>query len=451
MNALSRAIFAFAALAGVALTLLNQVAAVSSEPLGGGAYVAGEVLVKFKPVSSAQDRIASVAALGHAVVANLDQPGWVRVRIATGQTMGQVLATYQSDPRVADAQPNYIYRTAAVPNDAHYGQLWAFKNTGQIVGTGTYEPMSGSAGDDMDVEPAWDHITDCSGVVVAVVDSGVNYTHVDLASNMWNGGAGFPNHGHDFVDNDDDPMDHSGHGTHVAGIVGAMGNNGAGTTGVCQKASIMAVRVLDDTGSGTTATAIQGISFAVTHGARVINMSLVGSGGFDPALSDAVTNAQNGDVVVIVAAGNAGNAGHDNDLAGNATYPCNLTHANLVCVAALDQNFALADFSNWGATSVDVGAPGTNILSTWAGAGLNNSGYNTMNGTSMASPEVAGLAAMLRAYNPQYTYADTVGAIKNGGRSVPALAGKTTSGQAIDVMSSLAFINPPTGLTATLR
>jgi subtilisin family serine protease len=268
---------------------------------------------------------------------------------------------------------------------------------------------------------------------------------------MWNGGSGFPNHGYDFIGDDDDPMDLFGHGTHVAGIIGAVGDNGTGTTGVCQRASIMALRVLDAEGNGTTTTAIEGIGFAVANGARVINMSLVGSGGFDPALSNAITNAQNGDVVVVVAAGNADNVGHDNDLAGNATYPCNLTQPNLVCVAALDQNYALADFSNWGATSVDVGAPGTNILSTWAGAGSNNSSYNTIDGTSMAAPEVAGLAAMLRAFNPQYTFVDTVGAIKNGGRSVPALAGRTTTGKAVDVMSSLAFINPPTGLTATVQ
>ncbi|MEX2198385.1 MAG: S8 family peptidase [Burkholderiales bacterium] len=448
MKSLSRAIIVLAALAGVALALLQQVVAVSHEPLGGGVYVAGEVLVKFKPVSSAQDRIASVAALGHAVVANLHQPGWVRVRIATGQSMGQVLATYHSDTRVAAAQPNYIYRNAAVPNDALYGQLWAFKNTGQIVGaTGSNVPMSGAAGNDMGLEPAWDHIADCSSVVVAVIDSGVNYTHQDLGSNMWDGGAGFPNHGHDFVDNDNDPTDQSGHGTHVAGILGAVGNNGTGTTGVCQRTRIMAVRVLDHTGVGTTATTMQGIGFAVTHGARVINMSLVSSGGFDPALSDAITGAQNGDVVVIVA---AGNEGRNNDLAGNATFPCAFTQPNLLCVAALDQNYALADVSNWGATSVDVGAPGTNILST-SGVNLNSTSYGTMNGTSMASPEVAGLAAMLRAFNPRYTYADTVGAIKNGGRSVPALAGKTTTGKAVDVMSSLAYINPPTGLTATLQ
>lgn len=448
MKSLSRAIIVLAALAGAALALLQQVVAVSPETSGGGVYVAGEVLVKFKPVSSAQDRIASVAALGHAVVDHLHPPGWVRVRIAAGQSMAQVLATYQGDARVAAAQPNYRYRAAAVPNDAQYGQLWAFNNTGQIVGTGSYVPMSGAAGDDMGLEPAWDHIADCSNVVVAVIDSGVNYTHQDLGPNMWNGGAGFPNHGHDFVDNDDDPMDQFGHGTHVAGILGAVGDNGTGTTGVCQRARIMAVRVLDDTGAGTTATTMQGIGFAVTQGARVINMSLAGSGGFDAALSDAITQAQNGDVVVIVA---AGNEARNNDLAGNAIFPCAFTQPNLLCVAALDQNYALAAFSNWGPNSVDLGAPGTNILSTWGGAGSNSSSYNTLNGTSMAAPQVAGLATMLRAFNPQYSYADTVSAIRNGGRPTGTLAGLTATGKAADAMPSLAYLSPPTGLTATLQ
>lgn len=447
MKSLSRAILVLAALAGVALAMLQQGVAVSPEPPGGGVYVAGEVLVKFKPVSSAQDRIASVAALGHAVVAHLHPPGWVRVRIATGQSMDQVLATYQSDTRVASAQPNYLYRTAAVPNDLQYGQLWAFNNTGQTV-PGTYLPTSGAAGNDMGLEPAWDHIADCSSVVVAVIDTGVNYAHEDLVANMWHGGAGIPNHGHDFVDNDNDPMDQSGHGTHVAGILGAVGNNGTGTTGVCQRTRIMAVRVLNDTGVGTTATAMQGIGFAVTHGATVINMSLAGSGGFDPALSDAITQAQSGDVVVVVA---AGNQGRNMDLAGNATYPCAFTQPNLLCVAALDQDYRLAVFSNWGLSSVDLGAPGTNILSTWGGPEADSSTYNTANGTSMAVPQVAGLAAMLRAFHPQYTYADTVSAIRNGGRSADALAGLTATGKAADAMPSLAYLNPPTGLTATLQ
>jgi subtilisin family serine protease len=612
MKALLRSIIAIAALVGVALTLLNQVTAVSFEPVVTGAYVAGEVLVKFKPVFSAQDRTATVAAQGHAVLANLNQPGWVQVKVGTGQTMTQVLAAYQNDPSVEYAQPNYIYHTTAVPNDTQYGQLWAFKNTGQTVNNSLTQPPSspiystnnpGAPGNDMGIEKAWDHITDCSSVVVAVLDTGVKYDQEDLTANMWNGGSSFPNHGFDFVNNDNDPEDLNGHGTHVAGIIGASGNNSLGATGVCWKASIMAVRVMDTTGSGTTANIIQGINFAVSHGAKVINMSLGGGGGFDSAFSDAITHAQTNDVVIVVA---AGNDGVNNDINGNDFFPCNFTQPNLICVAALDQSYALANFSNWGATSVDVGAPGTNILSTWAGSNatisdnfntggalnwttsggwaykqlplsgstvdvlvdpgtfpsgsyldnadnrvyksfdlsgnnvatlnfstqfsiqtfdflnlnhrssggdpfvggvqldhtngvtdgvvgplsydlsacisatcsvgfqlltnasahdqgvailrfsidtltFSTTSYNTIDGTSMATPEAAGLATMLRAYNPQYTFADVVNAITKGGRATTSLAGKTTTGKAIDVMSSLAYINPPTGLTATVQ
>ena len=618
MKALLRSIIAIAALAGVALTLLNQVAAVSFEPAGTGAYVAGEVLVKFKPVFSAQDRTATVAARGHAVHAHLNQPGLVQVKVGTGQTMDQVLAAYQNDPGVEYAQPNYIYRTAAVPDDEHYGQLWALKNTGQTVNNALTQPPSspiystnnpGAPGNDMGIEKAWDHITDCSSVVVAVLDTGVKYDQEDLAANMWNGGSSYPSHGFDFVNNDNDPKDLDGHGTHVAGIIGASGNNSLGATGVCWKASIMAVRVMDTTSSGTTATIVQGINFAVSHGAKVINMSLGGGGSFDSAFSDAITNALNNDVVVVVAAGNGDANGISVNNDAIPTYPCNFTQSNLICVAALDQSYALATFSNYGATSVDVGAPGTNILSTWAGtnavisdpltsgsgwtfatttsggwalgtvsvgetptasllnpstypsgqydnstddqaynvfnlAGVNvalwqvfaainvvngdffrtrfssaggspfpggtlvsedtgvatfpnlraaefdisgcisascslgfqlqsdanlkdrgvvitrftintltfsTTSYNTVKGTSMAAPGAAGLAAMLRAYNPQYTFTDAVNAVTKGGRATASLADKTATGKAIDAMSSLAYINPPTGLTATVQ
>ncbi len=569
-------------------------------------YMPKEILVKFKPAISAQTRLASVAAQGHSLLSNLNQSGWARVRVNTGQTVEEALAAYRNDPNVEYAQPNYLYHITAKPSDTQYGQLWAFKNTGQTINTGSYTPKFGTPGFDMNIEPAWDHITDCSSVVVAVVDSGVNYNQEDLTGNMWDGGATYPNHGYNYVDNNLDPMDINGHGTHVAGTIGAAGNNAKGVTGVCWKASIMAVRVLDATGQGTTANIIQGVTFAVSHGAKVINMSLGGNGSFDNAFSDAISNAQTNDVVVVVAAGNeAGN----NDTAGNAHYPCNFTNSNLVCVAALDQNYALASFSNYGSTSVDVGAPGTNILSTWAGTkavitddlstgwikttttsggwalgflqlgdpptsfpflldpadyysgqyknstddrvyktfdlsgfdvavfqgsaainvvngdhfrigynsaggdpfvggtidsditnlatfpnlvtgssdisscisancsigfqlqsnssltdiglaigffsikklALNTTSYNTIDGTSMATPEVAGLAAMLRAYNPQYTYSDTVNAIKNGGRATASLYGKTTSGKAVDVISTLSYINPPTGLAAIVE
>ena len=566
-------------------------------------YVPGEVLVKFKLMITASVRKATVMAQGHSVLANLEQPGWVQLKVGAGQTVDQALTAYRNDPKVETVQPNYIYHLTAVPNDAQYGQLWAFKNTGQIVNNGTYTPNSGTPGDDINVEKAWDHITDCSNVVVAVLDSGINYNQEDLAGNMWNGGTTYPDHGYNYIDDNDVPMDLHGHGTHVAGIIGAAGNNAKGTSGVCWKASIMAVRIADSGGHLTTANILQGVNFAVANGAKVINMSFGGGGAFDQAYSDAITNAQTNDVVVVVAAGNDGS---NNDNASTPTYPCNFPQPNLLCVAALDQNYQLAGFSNFGLTSVDVGAPGTNILSPWAGtegsitdsltsgwtistttsggwtygslsvngvptpflvdpgsyptgqynnntddrvfksfdlagvnvarmqasiainamsgdyfrigyssgggdpfaggiidgvtgvatypillpvAGdisdcisancsigfqlqsdssltdlgvaitgfgiemltLNATSYNTINGTSMASPEVAGLATMLRARNPQYTYADVVNSIKQGGRAVAALANKTTTGKAIDVMSSLAYINPPTGLTATVK
>ena len=570
-----------------------------------GAYVKDEVLVKFKRTIPLQSMATSVAVQGHIMLAALEQPGWAHVKLGAGESVLQALAVYRSNPAVEQAQPNYIYHATAVPSDTQYGQLWAFKNTGQTVTTGTYNPTNGTAGDDIDIEKAWDYITDCSSVVVAVVDSGVNYNQEDLTANMWNGGASFPNHGWNYVNNNNDPMDLKGHGTHVAGIIGAAGNNATGTTGVCWKANIMAVRVLDATGSGTTANIIQGINFAVSNGAKVINMSLGGGGAFDPLFSDAITIAQSSDVVVVVA---AGNSAANNDDASTPVYPCNFIQPNLICVAALDQDYALASFSNYGATSVDVGAPGTNILSSWAGTSgtvtdpltsgwtfstmtsggwalqsfllggvptqflanptnylvgqynnstddraykafsiagvdvavlhfgtaldvangdharvayksaggdpfsggitvldltnvttsgavvgpvqlditncisatcsvgfrlqtdasitnkgvaigffgietltLNTTTYKIENGTSMASPEVAGLATMLRAFNPGFTYADVVNSIKNGGRSTASLAGKTTTGNAIDVMHSLAYINQPTGLSATVQ
>jgi thermitase len=595
-------LFCFVAAAGLPTMSLGQTI---TSGAGWGANIASfvpdEVLVTFTTDSTVQMRRDVVASLGdRSINATFRSDRLRRVKLAPGRTVQQALAAYGAMPGVRSVQPNYVYHATAAPTDTQYGQLWAFKNVGQVVATGTYAPTSGTAGDDMNIEPAWDHITDCSSVVVAVVDSGVNYNQQDLSANMWSGN---PNHGWDFVDGDSDPMDLNGHGTHVAGIIGAAGNNSLGTTGVCWKASIMAVRVLDSTGSGTTADIIQGIDFAVANGAKVINMSLAG-GTFDQLFSDAITGAQASDVVVVVAAGNETN---DND-AGDARYPCNFTQPNLICVAALDQNFALATFSNWGATSVDIGAPGTNIVSTWAGAHntvtddfngggtldwttsgggwaykllglssggsidalvnpstfpsgtyasnadgrvyktfdltgydvatlnflielniasgdalnlnyrssggdpftaggitliggsgstgglffplsfdisacisatcsvgfqllsdsttnaqgaaivefsidkllLNSTTYNTISGTSMATPEVAGVATLLRAFNPQYTYADVVSAIKSGGRSVTTLAGKTTTGKAIDTMGALSYINPPSGVSALI-
>ena len=580
-------------------------------------FVPGELLVKFRARASAQRRLDAVASFGHAQLASLGGQGWAQVQAAPGQTVAEAVAAYAGHPDVEWAQPNFVYRATAAPNDPHYPLMWGLNNTGQNVAAAPTQPAGsglgysannpGTPAADMNLEAAWTHITDCSSVVVAVVDSGVNYTHQDLAANMWNGGPSHPNHGKSFVTSllgDDATMDLNGHGTHVAGTIGAVGNNSVGATGVCWKATLMAVRVLDEAGSGSTSSIMQGIDFAVANGAKVINMSLGGTGGFDQAFSDTLSAAQAADVLVVVA---AGNDGLDNDAMapGLGVYPCNFDHPNLVCVAALDQGYQRASFSNWGAASVDVGAPGTNIVSAWPGpvtgdplftgwsfasttsvtghgwdystgitpqslvnpstfwtgnyaastddrvwksfnvtgataavlhfqaalnvaagdyasvawastavdpfgpggtvvatttgvadfldlfpyafdvsgcigatctvgfqlltdgltqdigiaitrltlgtAVTNAASYNTINGTSMASPGVAGVAAMLRAYNPLFNHADVAAALKRAGPTVSALAGVTTSGRAVDAMRTLAFVNPPTGLAAVVQ
>jgi thermitase len=617
-------------LAGLLLSMpipAGQVLAAGAGPLavaGGLApHVPGEVLVKYKPSVAARARAASVALQGHALIAELPEPGWAQVRLGAGETVAAAVSAFQNDPGVEYAQPNFLYQARAAPNDPLFGQIWGLKNTAQpITNAYTQPPGSdvpygtnnpGTLGSDINAEKAWDTITDCSSVVVAVLDTGVNYNHVDLKDNMWKGPPEYPNHGWNFVDGVDgnnNPMDLNGHGTHVAGTIGAVGNNALGVTGVCWKASIMAVRVLG-VGGATTANLIRGIDFAIAQKARVINMSLgEHNATFDQAYANAIDRARTANIAVIVAAGNDKG---DNDLVND--YPCNFskTSRNVVCVAGLDQKYALYSESNFGKATVTLGAPATNVLSTWAGTtaevipaltstggwtttkttgggwgftrcgtapdvadclvdpttypgGLyakgtddraynllavakansavvkfdaawdlgagdsfnvffqagqartdpfagggtklfqstgegtggallwrefdvtacqesncsigfqlqsgstgvaakgvriqnfyvsslasNNTSYNTINGTSMATPAVAGVVALVLAYNPLYTWQDVVTAIKESGRPVDSLATRTETGKAIDAMRALAFILPPTGVSAKVQ
>lgn len=331
------------------------------------AYVADEVLVKFTADAAPQFRASAVAGQGDRQLMQAVGSGYTLVKLQSGRAMTAALAGYRAMSNVEAVQPNYIYRFNAVPDDPQYGQLWALKNIGQTVTGGAYASAR-IPGSDMHMEEAWDRRTDCSAVIVAVLDSGVNYTHQDLAASMWDGAAaGFPHHGFDFVDNDDDPTpsDGFGHGTHVAATIGAAGNNGVGVTGVCWKASLMALRIGGSSGS-TTARIIQGLDFAVAHGAKVINLSLSGSN-LDPAFEAGIENARSSGVIVVTA---AGNEGADNDGGTTPIFPCNFPQDNIICVAALDQGYGLASFSNFGATSVDVGAPGANILSAAPGIAI---------------------------------------------------------------------------------
>lgn len=346
-----------------------------------------EVLVKFSNRLTAQSVQPTLRTMA-SEIKSLDQTGFTLVKLNPGgESVSAAMANLRALPGVVSVQPNYIYHATALTNDPKIGQQWALQNTGQLVPHGNYSSNNpGTPGDDIDVADAWQYQSDCSSTTVAVIDTGINYTQQDLVNEMWQGGGAYPYHGYDFVDNDNNPYPTTGdetHGTHVAGIIGAEGNNGIDGSGVCQKASIMAVRSLDASG-GTTATVTQGIYFAVDHGAKIINMSLGGSGQSDQAFSDAISYAQSKGVLVVVAAGNGDANGNGVDNDQTPTYPCDFTQDNLICVAALDQSFQLASFSNYGAKSVDVGAPGTNILSTIAGTPLttNFSGWSAALGSN---------------------------------------------------------------------
>ncbi|WP_167882230.1 S8 family serine peptidase [Leptospira langatensis] len=338
-----------------------------------GKYMAGEIIVKFKKDSDSVVQSYIVQSAGGAITEAISEHGHSLVKIASVQSVEDAVSAYSNLPNVEYAQPNYIYHsTVQVPNDAKFAQQWSLHNTSQTVATGDYTTNNpGVAGSDMDMEHAWDISTDCTNTIVAVVDSGVNYNHDDLVGNMWSSSSCVSDTGrslgncigYDYADNDKDPMDLAGHGTHVAGTIGAKGNNTIGVSGICWTAKIMPVRVLDAAGSGSTSNIMKGINFAARNGAKIINMSL-GGPGFDSALDSAIVQAGTVyDVLVVVAAGNDGADVTDSTVG----YPCASTAANLLCIAALDQSYALASFSNYNTTNVDIGAPGTNIVSTWAG------------------------------------------------------------------------------------
>lgn len=337
----SRAIFR-RALAGVALVpailaLPARAAASSERPLDP--HVAGSVMVRLDGSSA-----------------------WREVTLPRGESVAEAIDRLDGDPRVAEASPNFIYRVAATPNDSDFGLLWGLENNGQSGGTSDA---------DVDATEAWARTTGSAGVTVAVVDTGIAYDHPDLSANMWsnageiaaNGrdddGNGFVDdvRGWDWYDDDGDPYDRNGHGTHVAGVIGARGGDGYGVPGLNWRVKLMALRTLGPTGAGTTADLARAFRYAVAQGARIVNASL-GGPDRDPVLEDIIQSAP--DVLFVFAAGNAGT---NNDSA--PFYPCNESSANVICVAATDQNDRLASFSNYGGSSVDIAAPGKSIVSTW--------------------------------------------------------------------------------------
>jgi thermitase len=321
------------------------------------------------------------------------------------------------------AEPDFLVSGSVAPNDPFYVSQYA---------------LDQPSGADVAAPLAWNRATKCSKV--AVLDSGVDKDHPDLRSNLWINKGEVSGNGKDddhngYVDDyygvnilkgKGSGLDDNGHGTHVAGIIAAAGNNDAGVSGICWKASVMSVKFLDSRGRGGTSDAVEAIDYAIHEDAKIINCSF-GTSSKSSALQDAVEHAKAHDALLVVAAGNDGE-----DIEKHPSYPASFTDGNILTVAASTPADTLADFSNFGSKSVDVAAPGDDILSTVRGGS-----YGTKSGTSMAAPLVAGAAAMLRQADSKATYGDLRTALRTDVDKPPALNGKVLYGGRLNVDKAL--------------
>jgi subtilisin family serine protease len=396
-----------------------------------GRRISGEVIVRYRSGVDPSERSSSRAAVGSLATRSIVRSAEL-VDLDAGTTVSEAIATLEADPDVLYAEPNYAIEVSAVPNDPSYRSLWAMQQSSDV---------------DIDANEAWNTTTGSESVIVGVMDTGIDRYHADLAGNIWvnpgesgdgretngldddNNGKVDDVHGWDFAEGDADAMDDYGHGTHVAGTIGAQGDNGIGVTGVNWDVSLMPLRVLGTDGVGSTWDAAQAFTYAARNGATVVNASFGGEG-YSRSLNDAI--AASPGTLLVTSAGN--------DAANNDTtpqYPCNMTPANIVCVAATNWSDELSGYSNYGATTVDIGAPGSYILSTTPGGN-----YAYYSGTSMASPQVAGAAALLKSYAPNASAAELKTALMSGAVATSALAGKTVAGGRLNLVSSLALIAP---------
>lgn len=364
-----------------------------------------DLLVRFRPgVSEARKRFLTAAAGTEiARVARTPRRDLYALRLRGAAGRDAVLRRLAADPDVAAVQPNHVYRTCeTLPDDPRFGELWGLRNTGQTGGT---------PGADIAAAAAWDLVTGAPDVVVGVLDTGVRLSHQDLTDNRWinaaeaAGTAGVDDDGNgkvddlngwDFVDNDNDPFDGDGHGTHLAGTIGARGNNTKGVTGVCWEIRLLALRFIGP-GGGDDLDAIQALDYAVdlklNRGVNLvaINCSWTNDA-FSPALYDAMKDAQDAGILLVCAAGNGGS---NNDL--RPVYPAGFDLPGILSVGASDHDDRPADLSGFGPVSVDLFAPGVGIRSTYV---PQDNVYTTRTGTSMAAAHVSGAVGLLAALRP---------------------------------------------------
>ena len=430
-----------------------------------GTYRDGELLVKFKSGVAAAAAHNVHQSLGasvirrYAVVSHLEH-----VKLPDGLSVTDAITQYMSAPNVESAEPNYLRRLASIiPNDTYFGNQWALLNTGEYA--------YGTAGADMSVTAAWEVTIGIGNVTVAVLVTGIDYNHSDLNWNVWrnlletsctdgvdNDGNGFVDDckGWNFVANDNDPMDDYGHGTHVAGIIGAKGNNSAGISGLMWMVNMMPLKICDKDGFCGLAEEIAAIDYALDFkknkgvNLKVINASF-GGFGFSQYEKDAIARANDAGVLFIAAAGNGNGdgVGDNNDLM--PMYPASYNLPNIISVAATDQDDKRVPFSNFGPTTVHVAAPGVYIWSTVPNWMVSPSYgiLETMAGTSMATPHVTGLAGLLSGYYFHLTHTQVRQMILRYVDLKPTLTDWISTGGRVNAFRSLSSLWAPADFVAT--
>jgi len=361
---------------------------------------------------------------------------WRVVSMHAGSDIEALRAQLLRDPAIEYVEPDYLVYSVAIPNDPRFDTQWALNNTGQSGGT---------VDADIDAPEGWDIATGNKNITIALVDSGSDVSHPDLAANIWVNTGEIPGNGidddsngyiddvngYDFANDDADPFDDAEHGTEVSGMIGAVGNNGIGVAGVNWDASIMVLKFIRASGSGLTSDAADAINYAVANGARVINASW-GASPYSQFLYDTIAAANDAGVLFVTAAGNGGSdqVGDDNDAL--PFYPASYALPNIISVAATDRNDLLARFSNYGATSVDLGAPGVSIIST-----MTANRYATGSGTSFAAPQVSGAATLTWSHFPMLDAAGVKSRLLANVDPIPALSGKTVTGGRLNLAAAI--------------
>lgn len=429
-------------------------------------YVPGEIIVKFKEGRGnfflKSKNYSSLGIKGQREI-KLSYDRLSVLKISSDKSIVSTLTALKNNPDIEFAEPNFIYKvdpikeknlltkrvqkspfedfSAVSPDDPDFGKLWGMRNTGSNEPKGKV----GIEGADINALKAWEITKGSRAIRIAVIDTGVDYNHPDLKSNMWINSKEIPNngidddgngyiddiYGYDFANNDSDPMDGNGHGTHCSGTIGAVHNNQTGVSGVMADVSIMAIKFLGDDGSGSLEGALKAIDYAVMMDVDLMSNSW-GGGGRSEALYEAIKRASEKGIIFTAAAGNSTS---NND--SKPAYPASYQLPNIVSVAALTAQNELASFSSYGKGSVHIAAPGHNILSTISGGK-----YDVFSGTSMATPHVSGVLGLLLAKEGRMSHELLRERLTMTGVPVAGLRGKTLTASRIDAYNLLTNTRP---------